>query len=440
MPHTRGAEAERKAMTSMNMAQEHPSSYYAATVNEVTGYPRLEDHVRSDVCVIGAGFTGISAALALAERGYKVCVLEANKIGWGASGRNGGQIIGGIAGEEKIVKSNPDLADLVWEMGWRGHDIIRERVERYRIDCDLKHGYLDVAIKPRHLREFEKEDQRLSRRGFPYEHGLLSKQETRDALGTDAYIGALKIMGNAHLHPLNLCIGEAKAAEGLGALLYEHSPAVKIDHGDTVRVSTSEGSISADFVLLAGNAYQWLDKSIRSRFLPVRSFIAATEPLSDEQLETVNPQDLAVCDPNFLLKYFRLSADKRLLFGNRFNYSGEDPNVIAAHHKPKMVEIYPQLKDARIEYAWGGTIAVPVNRVPQLGRLAPNVFYSNAYSGHGVNVTHLAGEVIADAIGGTMERFDVFAGLPSMRIPGVNKFGNAIVSLAVLYYTVKDNL
>jgi glycine/D-amino acid oxidase-like deaminating enzyme len=424
----------------MDIAQEHPSSYYAATVNELTDYPRLQEHIRSDVCVIGGGFTGISAALALAERGYKACVLEANRIGWGASGRNGGQIIGGIAGEEKIVKSNPDLADLVWEMRWRGHDIIRERVKRYGIDCDLKHGYLDVAIKPRHLREFEQEEQRLTRRGFPYEHGMLSKQETRDALGTDAYIGALKIMGNGHLHPLNLCIGEAKAAASQGALLYEQSPALRIDHGDKACVSTAEGSVTADFVLVAGNAYQRLEKKIRSRFLPVRSFIAATEPLSAKQLDAVMPHDLAVCDPNFLLKYFRLSADKRLLFGNRFNYSGDDPNVIATHHKPLMVEIFPQLEDSRIEYAWGGTIAVPVNRVPQLGRLAPNVFYSNAYSGHGVNVTHLAGEIIADAIGGTMERFDVFAGLPSMRIPGVNQFGNAMVSLAVLYYTVKDKL
>lgn len=424
----------------MDIAQEHPSSYYAATVSEATDYPRLREHVHCDVCVIGAGFTGIAAALTLAERDFKVCVLEANRVGFGASGRNGGQVIGGISGEEKIVRRNPGLADIVWDMRWRGHDIIRERVERYGIDCDLKHGYLDVAIKPRHLRDFDKEEQRLRRRAFPYEHGLLSKQETRDALGTDAYIGALKIMGNAHLHPLNLCIGEAKAAASLGAAFYEQSAALKIDHGDKVRVSTAEGSVTADFVLVAGNAYQWLEKTIRSRFLPVRSFIAATEPLSAEQLATVMPQDLAVCDPNFLLKYFRLSADKRLLFGNRFNYSGDDPNVIATHHKPLMVEIFPQLRDARIDYALGGTIAVPVNRVPQLGRLAPNVFYSHAYSGHGVNVTHLAGEIIADAIGGTMERFDVFAGLPSMRIPGVNQVGNALVSLAVLYYTIKDKL
>jgi glycine/D-amino acid oxidase-like deaminating enzyme len=424
----------------MPFAQEHTSSYYAATVNEVTDYPRLKEDLRVDVCIIGGGFTGVSAALALAERSYNVCVLEANRIGWGASGRNGGQMIGGVSGENQLLKKDPGLADLMWEMGWRGHDIIRERVEHYDIDCDLKHGYVDVAIKPRHLREFEKAEAKLTRRNYPYEHGMMSRQETSDALGTDVYIGALKNMGNGHLHPLNLVIGEAQAAVSLGAVIYEQSAALKIDHGDAARVSTAEGSVTADFVLIAGNAYQMVEKSLRSRFLPVRSFIIATEPLSDDLLDVINPHDLAVCDPNFLLEYFRLSADKRLLFGNRFRYLGEDPAVIAANHRPRMLRTYPQLKDVGIDYAWGGTIAVTINRVPQLGRIAPNVLYSNAYSGHGVNVTHLAGEVIADAISGTMERFDVLSSMPSARIPGVSMFGDTIVNLGVLWYGLKDKL
>jgi glycine/D-amino acid oxidase-like deaminating enzyme len=424
----------------MDFAQEHTASYYAATANHVTDYPRLRDNLRVDVCIIGGGFTGISTALALAEKSYSVCVLEANRIGWGASGRNGGQMIGGISGEDRLVRENPALADQIWEMGWRGHDIIRERVEKYEIDCDLKHGYVDVAIKPRHLREFEEAEKVLARRGFPYEFGMMSQQETRDALGTDAYIGALRNMGNGHLHPLNLVVGEARAAESLGAEIYEKTAALKIDHGDAVRIATAEGSVTADFALLAGNAYQWLNKSLRARFLPVKSFIIATEPLSDDLLDTINPHDLAVCDPNFLLKYFRLSADKRLLFGNRFRYFGEDRDVITANHRPKMLEVYPQLKDVRIDYGWGGTIAVTINRAPQFGRLAPNVFFANAYSGHGVNVTHLAGEVVADAISGTMERFDVMSSVPSIRIPGVNLFGDAVVNLGVLYYGLQDRL
>lgn len=424
----------------MHFAQEHTGSYYAATANVSKEFPRLKGDIRTDICVIGGGFTGVSTALALAERSYNVCVLEANRIGWGASGRNGGQIIGGFSGEKKVVKARPELADLVWNMHWRGHEIIRERVERYGIDCDLKMGYVDVAIKPRHLRDFEEEHERFSARAVTFEHRLLTREETRDLLGTDAYIGALQVMGNGHLHPLNLCTGEAQAAASLGVQFYEQSAAMRLDHGDAVRVSTAEGSVTADFVIVAGNAYQSLVKSIRRRFFPVRSYIIATEPLTDEQLETVNPHDLAVCDPNFVLQYFRLSADKRLLFGGRMSYTGEDSSVIASRLKPRMLKIFPQLNGIKVDYAWGGTIAVPINRIPQLGRLAPNVFYSNAYSGHGVNVTHLAGEILADVVGGTADRFDVFSAFPSTRIPGVGLIGNAMVSVGVAYYALKDRM
>ena len=424
----------------MHFAQEHTGSYYAASAHVGKDFPRLKGNIRTDVCVIGGGFTGVSTALALAERSYSVCVLEANRIGWGASGRNGGQLIAGISGESKIIRKYPELADVIWDMRWRGHEIIRERVDRYAIDCDLKSGYADVAIKPRHLEKFAEYHEQLSKHAVPFEHRLLSKEETRDALGTDAYIGALKVMGNGHLHPLNLCVGEAQAAASLGVQFYEQSAAMRLDHGEAVRISTAEGSVTADFVVVAGNAYQSLVKSLRARFFPVRSYIIATEPLTEEQLDTVNPHDLAVCDPNFVLQYFRLSADKRLLFGGRMSYMGEDPKIIAGKLQPRMLRIFPQLNGINVDFAWGGTIAVPMNRVPQLGRLAPNVFFSNAYSGHGVNVSHLAGEIIADVIGGTAERFDIFSALPATRIPGVTYFGNTMVSLGVAYYGLKDKL
>jgi gamma-glutamylputrescine oxidase len=424
----------------MDFAQEHTSSYYAASVNEVTDYPRLKGDMRTDVCIIGAGFTGVATALTLAERGYSVCVLEANRIGWGASGRNGGQMIAGISGANKLVRTHPELEPLIWDMSWRGNEIIRDRVERYGINCDLKLGYVDVAIKPRHVRALEKADANLTAHNVPFEHRVLSAAETQDALGTNAYMGALQIMGNGHLHPLNLCIGEAAAAASMGTQFFEQTAVLKIDQGDAVRVSTAEGSVTADMVIVAGNAYQWFEKSLRSRFFPVRSYIIATEPLSDEQLDTINPHDFAVCDPNYVLEYFRLSADKRLLFGGRCNYFGDDQDVIASKLRPRMVKIYPQLKNVRIDYAWGGTIAVPINSVPQIGKISKNVFYSNAYSGHGVNVTHLAGEIVADAVGGTMERFDVFSDFRSNPIPGVRHFGNALVSLGMVYYGIKDRL
>ncbi|MBT5219148.1 MAG: FAD-binding oxidoreductase [Woeseia sp.] len=424
----------------MDFAQEHTTSYYAASVNEATKYPRLKGDIRTDVCVIGAGFTGVATALSLAEKSYGVCVLEANRIGWGASGRNGGQLIAGISGVDKLVRAHPELEPLIWDMSWRGNEIIRDRVERYGINCDLKFGYFDVAIKPRHVRALEEAEANLSSHNVPFEHRVLSATETQNALGTDAYMGALQIMGNGHLHPLNLCIGEAAAAASMGAQFFEQSAVLKIDQGDAVRVSTAEGSVTADMVIVAGNAYQWFEKSLRSRFFPVRSYIIATEPLSDEQLDTINPYDFAVCDPNYVLEYFRLSADKRLLFGGRCNYFGDDQDDIESQLRPRMVKIYPQLQNIRIDYAWGGTIAVPINRVPQIGKIAKNIFYSNAYSGHGVNVTHLAGEIVADAVGGTMERFDVFSEFRSNRIPGVKHFGNSLVSLGMVYYSIKDRL
>ncbi len=416
----------------------HTGSYYAATVNEETAYARLQGDQQADVCVIGAGFTGIATALNLAERGYNVHVVEANKVGWGASGRNGGQMISGVSGEEHFSKNADD--DLLWDMRWRGHEIIRQRIEQYGIQCDLKYGYVDVAIKERHLREFEDDFEALQKHNFPHEYRMLNKEETRQTTGTDKYLGALLNMGNGHLHPLNLCIGEAMAAVAQGATIYEGSNVLRIDHGAKPTVVTEQGSVTADHVVIAGNAYHFIEPRLRGIMFPVNSFIIATESLSEDQVASVNPKDLAICDPNFVLQYFRLSADKRLLFGARMTYFGDDPKVIERHHKPLMLKLYPQLEGIRIDYAWGGTIGVPLNRVPQMGRVAPNVYYSQGYSGHGVNVTHLAGEIMADAVAGTMERFDVFAGIKPTRFPGAHTFRKPMVALGVLYYQIRDRL
>lgn len=425
----------------MTPSKEHTGSYYAATLNDDTRYPPLRGNKNADICVIGAGFTGISTALHLAERGYNVHVVEANRVGWGASGRNGGQMIGGIAGEARIAKHHgQDVETVFAELRWAGHDIIRERVETYGIDCDLKFGYLDVAIKPRHLRDFDAEFERLKASGFPHEVRLLSREETRAATGTDAYIGALLNMGNGHLHPLNLCVGEAKAAVGRGATIYEQSPVVRIEHGDAPRVVCENGSVSADAVILAGNAYHHLERKLRGVMFPVNSFIVATEPLPDDVIAGINPHDYAICDPNFVLEYYRLSADKRLLFGGRLNYFGDDPKFIEEKHRRKIRRHYPHLAKVRIDYAWGGTIGVPLTRVPIMGRISPNVYYSQGYSGHGVNVTHLAGQILADAVAGTMERFDLFADVKPMLVPGAHFFSKPMVALGVLYYQIRDRL
>jgi glycine/D-amino acid oxidase-like deaminating enzyme len=367
--------------------------------------------------------------------------VEANKVGWGASGRNGGQLIHGIPGESNIAKNlHKDVEELFGKLRWAGHEIIRERVEKYAINCDLKFGYIDVASKPRHLRRFEAEHNRLQDAEFAHEVRLLGSADTAELIGSHTYLGGLLNMGNGHLHPLNLCIGEARAAHSLGATLYEQSPVLRIEHGAKPRVVTAMGSVTADAVVLAGNAYHLLEEKLRGRMLPVNSYIIATEPLPAEVVASINPRDLAICDQNFAVQYFRLSADKRLLFGGRASYFGHDPAVIRKSHIPMMLRIYPQLQNVGIDYAWGGTIGVPVNRVPQLGRTAQNVYFCQGYSGHGVNTTHLAGQIMADAVAGTMERFDMFADVKPVIIPGAHLLRRPLVSLGMMYYRIRDRL
>jgi glycine/D-amino acid oxidase-like deaminating enzyme len=422
--------------------QEHTRSYYAASVSEPTAYPRLEAEIETDVCVVGGGFTGVATALTLAERGYAVVLLEANHVGWGASGRNGGQLINGISGLARLQKRHGDgIADLLWDLRWRGNAIIRERVQRYAIDCDLRDGFVETAVKPRHMKALQEWGEELERRRFPHRWEIWGREQTQAQLGTDAFIGGLVSWHDGHLHPLNLCLGEARAAAGLGVRIFEHSPVRGIEHGTRPLVSTPRGRVRADAVVLAGNAYHALEpRQLSNLVFPAGSFIIATEPLSEAVAREINPQDLAVCDMNEILDYYRLSADRRLLYGGRCNYSGRDPKDIKAAILPRMLEIYPQLEGVRIDYEWGGRIGIVLNRVPLLGRIHGNVYYCQGYSGHGVNATHILGEVTADAIAGTLETFDLFADYPHFRLPGSQWFGNQIIALGMLYFRFKDLL
>ncbi|MFT7457633.1 MAG: gamma-glutamylputrescine oxidase [Planctomycetota bacterium] len=425
---------------SSNSPQPHTGSYYAATANSIPDYPVLEGAHSADVCIIGAGFTGISSALHLAERGYKVCVVESNQVSWGASGRNGGQLIGGISGEARLQKyQDKNISDLLWQMRWAGNEIVKLRVEKYKINCDLKFGYMDVAIKARHERDLIEQYEEFQKHNFPHEVRMVPTEEMSDVLGTTAYRSGLINMANGHLHPLNLCIGEAKAAVEQGASLFEQSPVTRIEHGKRPRVHTENGYVESDFVILAGNAYHALEQQKLSGVVfPAGSFIIATEPLSDELAHEINPLDMAVCDPNYVLDYFRLSADKRMLFGGRCNYSGRDPLSIKKTMLPRMIKIYPQLKEVKIDYEWGGKIGIVINRIPHIGRLDDNIYYAQGYSGHGVNVTHLVGEILAETISGTFERFDLFNDVRHFRIPGSQWIGNNLVALGMIYFRLMD--
>ncbi|MFK8050017.1 MAG: NAD(P)/FAD-dependent oxidoreductase [Halioglobus sp.] len=426
----------------MTTPEPHCPSYYAATCNDHSEYEALVGDTTADVCVVGAGFTGIAAALTLAERGYRVTVLEQNRVAWGASGRNGGQMIGGTSGEEVLLKHwGESYTKKLLELGFRGHEIIEERVEKYAIDCDLKYGYIDVALKARQLNDQYQWYETFCQHGMADHVRLVNKAEMTSVLGTTSYHGGLINNRNGHLHPLNLCMGEARAAASLGVTIHEGTHVSNIVHGKKAVVVTSTGKVTADFVVLAGNAYHHLEqKSLSGLVFPAGSYILATEPLSDEEVADLNPQDLAVCDQNEVLDYYRLSADKRMLFGGRCNYSGRVPRNIAKTMFPRMMRIYPQLASKKVDYAWGGNIGIVVNRVPVLGRVADNVFYSMGYSGHGVGTTHLCGEIMADTIAGTYEKFDIFAKVSHRRIPLGTSFGSQMVALGMLYYRLKDLL
>ena len=427
-------------MKAINQRQEHTGSYYAASVNEVTDYPVLEGAKSADVCVVGAGFTGTATALSLAERGYSVALVEANRVGWGASGRNGGQVINGMGGIETLRKKHGNgIAEILNNLRWGGNDIIRERVAKYGIQCDLKDGYLEVATKPSQVSYIDEfaEDRESHPSDFAYE--VWDREKTCDMLGTDAYHGGFVCYRDGHLHPLNLCIGEARAAHDLGVQIFEQSPVTGITHGKRPRVETANGYVEADSVVLAGNAYsQFEPKHLSNLIFPAGSYIIATEPLADDVAKSINRKDVAVCDLNDVVDYYRLSADKRLLFGGACNYSGRDPKSIKSYILPRMLKVYPQLKDVKIEYEWGGKIGVVLRRIPTLGRINDNVYYCQGYSGHGVCATHVMGEVMADAVTGTMERFDLFADMNHFRIPGTQWMGNQIIALGMLYYKMKD--
>jgi len=429
-------------MKAINQKQEHAGSYYAATANEITDYPVLEGKTSADVCVVGAGFTGVSTALDLAERGYSVALVEGNRVGWGASGRNGGHLINGISGLEKIRKSHGNgIADMCWDLRWRGNDIIYDRVDKYGINCDLKSGFVETALKPRQMADLESYAALREQHNFPYKYELWDSGKTRAMLGTDAYIGGFACYRDGHLHPLNLCIGEARAARGLGVQIFEQSPVTGIEHGNRPKVKTATGVVEADSVVLAGNAYSLLEpKRLSNLVFPAGSYVIATEPLSDEVANEINPQDLSACDANEIVDYFRLSADKRLLFGGACNYSGREPANIRSYILPRMHKVYPQLNGVRIDYEWGGKIGIVLNRVPAVGRINNNVYYCQGYSGHGVSATHVMGEIMSDAVAGTMEKFDLFADMKHFRLPGTQWMGNQIIALGMLYYKMRDLL
>ncbi|MCK2182566.1 NAD(P)/FAD-dependent oxidoreductase [Halomonas getboli] len=427
---------------SVSNETEHVGSWYAATANAAPERPALEGEVSCDVCVVGAGFSGISAALHLAEKGLKVRVLEAARVGFGASGRNGGQIVNSYSRDMDVIedKYGAGTARALGDMAFEGNRIIRERIARYGIDCDLREGNLFAACNAKQMKGLV-EHKALWERYGNRELELLEGREVKREVGTERYVGALVDHSGGHIHPLNLVLGQAAAIESLGGVIHEQTPVTHIEHGSPVVLSTPRGTVRAERVVMAGNAYhQGIMPALEGKSMPCGTQIITTEPLAEDRARALLPNNLAVEDCNYLLDYFRLTADNRLIYGGGVNYGGQDPADIEAVIRPKMLKTFPGLSDVRVDYAWSGTFLMTLNRLPQFGVINDNVYYAQGYSGHGVTCTHLAGRLIAEAMTGREERFDAFAGLPHLPFPGGRMLRVPLSAMGAWYYETRDRL
>ena len=422
------------------MSSERIHNYYDATRNDLAVYPSLDGDQRADVVVIGGGSTGVSTAVELAERGFQVVLLEANRIGWGASGRNGGQVTGSLSGDAAIFKQlqrriGADAIDVIRWLRWHGHDIIRQRVDRYSIDCDLQHGHLHTAYTPSAIPGLQAALRDASEAGLGADVSWLDKEQVQEKLATPLYHGGVLNRHNMHLHSLNLCLGEAAAAQSLGARVHEQTPVLDIEYGDQPSVITASGIVQANAVVLAGNAYHRLAQhALKGLVFPAILGNLTTSPLDPETAALLNPENLAVYDSRTVLDYYRLTADNRLMFGGGTNYSGRDIDDVAATLRPALEKTFPQLTGIDIDFAWTGTAGIVVNRIPALGRINGNVYYAQGYSGHGIASSHIMAEIMADALSGTLKQFDLFSSLKHIRIPVGPRTGSALVALGMAYH------
>jgi gamma-glutamylputrescine oxidase len=402
--------------------------------------------VDCDVCVVGGGIAGCSAALHLAERGHRVVLLEQHRIGWGASGRSGGQAMPGVAaGRAKVDRMvGRDAGRAIWDISLEGLTLLKELIARHHIDCDWVDGLMYTALKPRHDHELRQEIAEL-RETYGYTSvRYMDRAETRSVLATDRYIAALYDSNGGHLHPLNYTLGLAAAAERAGAQIFEGSRAVEIGSPGSApasRVVTPRGEVRPKYTLLCGNAYIGsLVPALHGRIMGVSTYITATEPLGAQRANALITNNAAVSDMNWVLDYFRLSADHRLLFGGRVNYSGLSTFDAPGATRKRMLRVFPQLADVRTGYYWGGYVDITLNRAPHFGRLAPNVYFLQGFSGQGIALAGIAGKLVAEAIDGTASRFDVFARIPHAGFPGGAAFRRPALVLAMLYYRLKDVL
>ncbi len=422
---------------------EWPNSWYSATAPAAERHRALAGRETADVCVVGAGFTGISAALHLAERGYSVVVLEAARVGWGASGRNGGQVGSGLRESMNTLERTVGSAraEALWALCEEAKTLIAERIVRHGIECDWRPGNLLASTRERYMGWIESEAEFCHRR-FGYSgFRMLSRTEMREEVASECYVGGRMDEGGGHLHPLRFLLGMADAAVGAGVRVFENSRVERICWGLPSQVFSGEGVVEAGYVILAGNAYlDRLEPRIESRIMPIVNHVLATEPLGEHRARSLIRSGACVHSTKFVVDYYRRTADHRLLFGGGETYSDrpiDDPKAFVRRY---MLRVFPQLADVRIDHAWSGRLAITMSRLPHVGRLAPNGFFAHGFSGHGVALTQIAGKLIAEAVAGTAERFDVLAGLRHRAFPGGARLRHPLLVLGMLYYALRDRL
>jgi len=422
---------------------DHVASYYAATAHAAPLRPALADDLQADVCVVGGGIAGCAAALELAERGYRVVLLEAQRVAWGASGRSGGQAIFGYGTSQASLAAQVgrESARRLWDLSIEALQWLRTRVERHGIDCDLHWGHAHVAVKPRQHDELRKLPDELETEYGYRSLRFLERDDVRALLATERYVAGLYDAGSGHVHPLNYTQGLAAAAEAAGARFCEASPVDKIEPGEHVRVHTRGGCVTARYVVQTRGGYvAGLRAPTDWRVMPVGTYVAATEVLGEPRLRELIRENVAIADLNFVLDYFRCSADHRLLFGGRVSYSGIDESDTGRATRTRMLRVFPQLADTRLEYVWGGFVDITMSRAPDFGRIGPNIYYLQGFSGHGIAMAGMAGRLAAEAIAGQAERFDLYGQLTHHVFPGGRTLRTPALVLAMLWFRLRDLL